>query len=165
MITSRRDYILRIIDEVGRLLARAIFKRTGGALDEALEAVVQGCERLFALERDKLFQFTPAQHRLMLTEGEDPAIARDKLFLYAALNGEAARAYARFGRNELARTTLNNALRFTLYAQAVEVPGPLSRPPFAPDPADLRAELGAGPLDPDVAEMLTSQRCLPPPSP
>ena len=45
MLTSRRDYILRIIDEVGRLLARVIFKRRSGEQEEALQAIVQPVQR------------------------------------------------------------------------------------------------------------------------
>ena len=81
MLTSRRDYILRIIDEVGRLLARALFKRRAGANAEALEAIVQSCERLFSMEADKLFQFTPEQHFAMLADAETPENGRDKILL------------------------------------------------------------------------------------
>src|SRR5215207_11650936 len=97
MITSRRDYILRIIDEVSRLLARVIFKRRSGADQDALQVLVQACERLFAMEADKLFQFTPDQHFAMLTEAEAPEVGRDKVLLYAALNTEAGHIYAKQG--------------------------------------------------------------------
>ena len=72
MLTSRRDYILRIIDEVGRLLARVVFKRRTGETEEALQTIVQACERLFSMEADKLFQFTPEKHYAMLLESEAP---------------------------------------------------------------------------------------------
>src|SRR6476469_1843991 len=97
MITSRRDYILRIIDEVGRLLARVVFKRRNRQPEEALQVLVQACERLFALEADKLFQFTPDQHFTMLTQDEPPEIARNKVLLYAALNAEAGQIYGELG--------------------------------------------------------------------
>jgi hypothetical protein len=69
MLTSRRDYILRIIDEVSRLLARVVFKRRGGEPQEALQTVLQACEQLFAMDADKLFQLSPDQHYAMLVEG------------------------------------------------------------------------------------------------
>lgn len=120
MLTSRRDYILRIIDEVSRLLARVIFKHRSGDNREALETVVQACERLFGLEADKLFQFTPEQHFLMLSEGELPEIARDKILVYAALNAEAGKIYTQRGNAAMGRASLVNALRLTLRAKACE---------------------------------------------
>src|SRR3954469_22888675 len=105
MITSRRDYLLRMIDEVGRLLARLIFQRENGRPQEALQSVVQACERLFNLDASSLFQFTPEQHFLMLTRDESPEDARDKVLLYAALNTEAARAYLALGNATMARNS------------------------------------------------------------
>ncbi|MEO6569903.1 MAG: hypothetical protein ABIO94_14160, partial [Opitutaceae bacterium] len=117
MITSRRDYLLRIIDEVGRLLARVVFKQRNGHQQEALQLVVEGCERLFNLEASQLFQFTPAQHFLMLTRGESPEDARDKVLLYAALNAEAGRTYLALNNASMARSSFLNSLRFALHAQ------------------------------------------------
>lgn len=152
MITSRRDYILRIIDEVARMLARVIFKRRSGTGEEALELVVEACERLFSLERDQLFQFTPRQHFAMLTENEPPQIARDKVLLYAGLNAEAGRVYEQQGNAPLARATRMNALRFALRARECASDAPL--PEFAPKVEELLAALGPEPLDPDVIALL-----------
>ncbi len=154
MLTSRRDYILRLIDEVGRLLARALFKRRVGAHAEALEAVVESCERLFSLEADKLFQFTPEQHFAMLADGESPEIGRDKILLYAALNAEAGHIYRALGKPALARASTLNALRFTLRAR-LEFPA-ANLPSFAPDPADLQAALAGEPLDAATAELIAA---------
>lgn len=152
MITSRRDYLLRIIDEVGRLLARALMKRQTAATHEALDAVVRGCERLFGLEADKLFQLTPEQHFAMLADGEPPEIARDKVLLYAALNAEAGHNYLALGRPDLARASHLNALRLCLRAQLEFPAGPL--PAYAPDRASLEEALAGEPLDPATAALL-----------
>jgi hypothetical protein len=153
MITSRRDYILRIIDEVARLLSRVVFKRRAGADQEALESVVQACERLFGMEADKLFQFTPEQHFLMLTDGEPAQIARDKVLLYAALNAEAGRVYTKLGRTPMARATFTTALQIALKARAMYPQDGL--PEFAPDIGDLVNALGGpGSLDAETAELL-----------
>ena len=152
MLTSRRDYILRIIDEVSRLLARVIFKRRSGEQEEALQAIVQACERLFALEADSLFQFTPDQHFVMLTEGEEPEIGRDKVLLYAALNLEAGHAYSKIRNSAMARASYLNALHFTLRARTEFAPGNL--PAYAPSLAVLREALADAPLDPATAAML-----------
>jgi hypothetical protein len=152
MLTSRRDYILRIIDEVGRLLARAVLKRGTGALAEALEAIVASCERLFNLEADKLFQFTPEQHYVMLRDGETPEIARDKILLYAALLAEAGQLYRATGKATMARASTLNALRFVLHTR-LELPA-ADLPAFAPNLAELQADLAGEPLDDETAELL-----------
>ena len=154
MLTSRRDYILRIIDEVSRLLARVVFKRRTGATDEALQSVVQACERLFSLEADRLFQFTPDQHFVMLTEGETPEIGRDKVLLYAALSTEAGHLYTRLGNRTMARASFLNALRFTLRART-EFPQE-NLPAYAPSVAVLRESLADAPLDPATEQLLKS---------
>ena len=121
MITSRRDYILRIIDEVGRLLARVVFKRRAGSDQEALESVVEGCERLFGREAQQIFQLTPEQHFALLIENEEPLIARDKVLLYAALCAEAGRIYSRLGKPALAHASFTNALRLAVKARVLKL--------------------------------------------
>src|SRR5436190_14875310 len=105
MITSRRDYLLRIIDEVGRLLGRVIYKRKAGADQEALETIVVGFQRLFDLDGDQIFLLTPEQHYEMLANEESPEDARDKVLLYAALSVEAGTIYAKQGNRAMARAT------------------------------------------------------------
>lgn len=152
MITSRRDYILRIIDEVSGLLARVVFKRKTGEPEAALQGIVEACERLFSLEADRLFQFTPEQHFVMLTQDEPPEIARNKLLLYAALNTEAGHLYTRLGNRAMARASFLNALRFTLRALAEFPADPL--PDYAPSLEILNANLGDEPLDAETMELL-----------
>jgi hypothetical protein len=154
MLSSRRDYLLRLIDEVGQFLARAVFQRKGGGEQEALQTVVQSCERLFGLEAGQLFQFTPDQHFLMLTEGEEPDNARAKVLIYAALNVEAGRNYAALKKAELARVSFLNALRLTLRAE-LSFPTD-SPPPYAPSVAELLVLLKDAPIDPDTTELLRS---------
>jgi hypothetical protein len=152
MLTARRDYLLRIIDEVTRLLARVILKRRGGDAQEALHTLVQACERLFGMEGDKLFQFTPEQHYLMLTQGDPPDLARNKVLVYAALNQQAAEIYAAANKPAMARASLLNSLRLTLRAQ-LEF-GREQLPDFTPNIGELRARLGAEPLDAETQELL-----------
>ncbi len=164
MITSRRDYIMRILEEVGRLLARVSFKRRKGDSDEAaLETVVFGLQRLFALEADQIFLLTPEQHYAMLADDETPEIARDKLLLYAALNAEAGHVYARQGNRTMARATFTNALRFTLRAEA-NYPRE-GWPEFAPRVDELRAALADEPLDVETAKLIRERKGSPPHAP
>jgi len=159
MLTSRRDYILRIIDEVGLLLRRVLQQRSSGRPEEALQSVVAACERLFNMEAAQLFQFTPDQHAVMLAEGEAPDVARDKILLYAALNEEAGRCYQALGNTALARQSYVNALRLTLKSQ--DSCQGIGLPAYASDPRVLLRILDGAALDPDtaalVAEKLTRQ--------
>lgn len=159
MLTSRRDYILRIIDEVGRILARVVFKRRAGSDQEALEGVVLGCERLFGLDADQIFLLSPEQQVARLTEDAPPELARDKMLLYAALNAEAGRIYQRLGRAPLARASFTLALRLTIKAR-VRFPTD-ALPDYAPKVPDLVSALAGEPLDPDTAELVKSST-LPP---
>ena len=147
MLTSRRDYILRVIDEVGRLLARITFKRKAGAEQEALETIVVGFQRLFSLDSDQIFLLTPEQHYEMIVTDPDatPEDKRDKLLLYAALSAEAGAIYAKIGNRALARVTRLNALRFSLRART-QFPME-GAPVFAPDVSTLLAALADEPLD------------------
>lgn len=159
MLTSRRDYILRIIDEVGRILARVIFKRRAGADQEALEGVVAGCERLFDLPADQLFQLTPDQQYARLIEDAAPELARNKILIYAALNAEAGRIYQRLGREPLARASFSQALRLCVKAK-VRYPTE-NLPDYAPKIPELVAALAGEALDAETAELLKAN---PPPA-
>jgi hypothetical protein len=159
MLTSRRDYILRIIDEVGELLTRVIFQRSKNRPEDAMQSVVQAGERLFNLEADKLFQFTPEQQFAMLTEYEAPEIAGQKVRLFAALNAEAGKIYTTMGNRPMARSCLINALRFTLKAQAAF---PSENPPaYAPRVPDLLDALKDAPLDADTAALVSAEYPIP----
>ena len=155
MLTSRRDYLLRIIDEVGRMLARVIFHRQGDRPQDALQAVVQACERLFSMEADKLFQFTPEQHFEMLTEGERTETARNKVLLYAALNAEAGRIYQQMTNPTMALGSFQNALRFTL--QAEESFPREHWPEFAPNVENLLSLVQSAPLDEEIRTLLKNR--------
>ena len=158
MITSRRDYILRVIDEVGRLLARVTFKRKAGADQEALETVVVGFQRLFNLDSDQIFLLTPEKHYEMIITDPDgtPEDIRDKLLLYAALSAEAGAIYAKSGNRALARTTRLNALRFSLRARA-RFPSE-DAPAYAPDVSVLLEQLADEPLDEMTAELVRESK-------
>ncbi len=154
MITSRRDYLLRLIDEVARILGRIAFKRKTGADQEALESVVAGFQRLFNLDGDQIFLLTPEQHYEMLTDdpGATPEDARDKVLLYAALSAEAGAIYAKLGNAPLARATRLNALRFALRARTQFPTEGL--PTYAPDISALRATFADEPLDDEIVALL-----------
>ena len=154
MITSRRDYILRLIEEAGRALANATAKRReDDQVDTALTTVLLGFQRLFALDADQIFLLTPDQHFEMLTDDDDPEFARDRVLLYAALSAEAGHIYVKKGNETMARATFTNALRFTLRARARFSAEGL--PPYAPRVADLLAAMKGAPLDAELTGLMS----------
>ena len=155
MITSRRDYMMRLIDEVGRVLARIAFKRRKGDSDDsALETVVFGFQRLFDMGADQIFTLTPPQHFEMLVRDEPPEFARDKVLLYAALCAEAGHIYARMGSRDRATATFSTALNFALRARAQF--SSEGWPDYAPSVPELLDALGEAPLDPATSELLAA---------
>src|SRR5687768_17415972 len=135
-----RDYILRLVEQVGQLLARVINQRKSHAPQEALQSVMAACERLFGLPAVEIFHHTPDQHVRMLAEGETPENARDKILMYAALTMEAGRCYIEAGNPPFAQQSFYNALRLTLRARR-DFPAD-SRPAFAPNVQELLTLLG-----------------------
>lgn len=151
-----RDYLLRLIEQVGQLLARVIEQRQNRAPHEALQSVMAACERLFGLAAVEVFQHTPDQHVRMLADGEPPETARDKILMYAALTAEAGRCYAELGNPPFAQQSFYNALRLTLRARRDY---PAERwPSFAPNVDDLLLRLADTPLDHDTAALLAATR-------
>ena len=145
--------MMRIFEEVSRLLARISFKRRKGDTDDAaLETIVFGFQRLFNMEPDQLFLLTPDQHYDWLTDADTPDFARDRVLMYAALNAEAGHIYVRQGNTTMARATFLNALRFTLKARINYSCEGL--PEFAPHIDDLLAALASEPLDSTTAKLL-----------
>jgi hypothetical protein len=163
MITSRRDYLMQILEEVCRLLARVSAKRRKGDSDDSdLETVVFGLQRLFGLDADQVFLLTPDQHFELLCDDEIPEFARDNVLLYAALCVEAGHIYLRQGNRAMSRATFVNALRFTLKARAKFSSEGL--PHFAPKVNELLALLGDEPLDATTARLVHEQKNFPAPS-
>ncbi|HYD84247.1 MAG TPA: hypothetical protein VEA63_09340 [Opitutus sp.] len=150
----QRDYILRLIEQLGEFLSRITQQRERHAPQEALQSVMAACERLFGLEAVQIFQFTPDQHVAMLTDGEPPENARDKVLMYAALNLEAGRCYTTLNQPKLAQQSFLNALRLTLQARQKFTAA--NWPTFAPNITDLLALLGDTPLDASTAELLAA---------
>jgi hypothetical protein len=157
-----RDYILRLIEQVGQLLRRVVEQRERNSPQEALQSVMAGCERLFGMEAVQIFQFTPDQHFQMLAEGGDPDDARDKILLYAALNAEAGRCYSTLGQPKLAQQTFLIALRSTLKARSQFTAE--GWPEFAPQINELLTLLGDTALDPETTGLLAAASQARPPS-
>lgn len=150
----QRDYILRLIEQVGQFFRRAIQQRERRSPQDALQSVMAACERLFGMEAVQLFQFTPDQHVAMLAEMEDGDSAQAKSLMYAALMAEAGRCYRDLGQPQLAQASFLAALRVTLKTR-LQYPTE-ALPDFAPKIADLLAQLGDVPLDAETKELLAA---------
>jgi hypothetical protein len=148
----QRDYILRLIEQVGQLLSRAVGQRTRLSPHEALQSIMAAFERLFGMEAVQIFRFTPDQHIEMLAEDETAEGAQHKILMYAALNEEAGRCYITLEQPELAQQSFLNALRLSLKAQ-LQYPG-AELPDFAPPPSRLLEELKDVPLDTETSALL-----------
>lgn len=147
-----RDYLLRLIEQLGQLLRRVTELRDRGSPQEGLQTVMAACERLFGLDAVQLFQFSPDQHYQMLAESDPTEDARNKILIYAALNQEAGLCYLRMNQPQHAAATFLNALRLTLRARRQF--GATDWPDFAPPIRDLVARLRETPLDADTAALL-----------
>lgn len=149
--------MMRILEELGRLLARVSGKRRKGDTDDReLETVVFGLQRLFELEANQIFLLTPEQQFERLSEDEFVDFARDKVLMYAALSAEAGHIYSRQGNWAMARATFTNALRFVLKARArFSTEG---WPDYAPYVEDLTDLLATEPLDDVTAGLLKADR-------
>ncbi len=151
---AQRDYLLRLIEQAAQLLARAVQQREQRAPQEALQSVMAACERLFGMEAVQLFQFTPDQHVLMLAERETDDVARNKIFMYAALTAEAGRCYEMLGQPRLAQLSFLNALRVGLKAR-LQYPAD-ALPDYAPRTPDLLARLRDTTLDVETTALLAA---------
>lgn len=148
--------MMRILEEVGRILARITSKRRKGDTDDAaLETVILGLQRLFGADADQIFLLTPEQHFEMLADDETPGFARDKVVLYAALCAEAGHIYTRQGNRTMARATFTTALRFMLKARR-KFPAD-GMPDYAPEVGELLAALAGEPLDAETASLVSDQ--------
>jgi hypothetical protein len=151
---AQRDYLLRLIEQVGQLLRRSIHQRERHSPQEALQSIMAACERLFGMEAVQLFQFTPDQHFAILANDDTVDSARDKILIYASLNAEAGHCYTALGQPKLAHQSFVNALRLTLKARQ-QFPSD-GWPDFAPDVTALLKLLGDTPLDSDTAALIAA---------
>ena len=111
---QKQDYLLRLLEELGRFLQEIRHLRVAGHGDAALLTVLQAQERLFARPARE-FLSRPLDEQLhLLVVGEQPADARAKCLAYAELLTEAARVYAAREQTALAVGAAQLALTILL---------------------------------------------------
>ncbi len=152
-----RDYILRLVEQVGEFLARILRQKEEKRPQEALQSVMAACERLFGMEAVRVFQFTPEQQVALLMTGTTPDDGREKVMMYAALMAESAGCFDQLGQSEQARQARVQALRLIVNVWSEAFPQ-TAWPHFAPDPDRLMREIGAVATDDPAMEWIVAAR-------
>lgn len=134
MPSQKQDYLLRLIEELGRLVTEIVKLRNQGSYDAALHTLLQAQERLFSRPAEE-FVGRPIEDQVnLLVRGENPANAREKCLLYATLLAEAASTYQARDQAALALGACRWALHVLLLARQESSDA---------DSSALRARLGA----------------------
>ncbi len=119
---QRQDYLLRMIEELGRFAAEVTRLRRGGRHDAALFAILQAQERLFARPSAE-FMGRPLEEQIrLLAIGESPANGTEKCLWYARLVLEAGLVYRDRDQAPLALGACRLALQITDLVRA-QFPG------------------------------------------
>lgn len=113
MAPQRQDYLLRLIEELGRFVHEALRGGEPRRAEAALPALVQAQEKLFARPVAEFVRLTPEAQVDLLADGESPVTAREKCLTYAAILDYAAELYEPAGRPALALASRQwaNAIR------------------------------------------------------
>jgi len=137
---QRQDYLLRLIEELGRFVAEATKFRNAGHHDAALLEILRAQERLFARPAQE-FTARPLEEQVrLLIVGEPGANAVEKCAAYAGLIVEAGLIYQSAGQPALALGACRFALQIIGLARQTRPAGD-----FAPARARIAALLAALP--------------------
>lgn len=102
MSPQRQDYLLRLIEELGRFVREALRGAEPQRAEAALPAIVAAQEKLFGRPVADWVNLAPEAQADLLAFGESPETAREKCATYAAILDHAAELYAAAGRPALA---------------------------------------------------------------
>ena len=114
---QRQDYLLRMIEELGRFVAQAAKFRQAGHHDAALLEILRAQERLFARPAQEFTGRTLEDQMRLLTVGEPDASAIEKCAAYAGLIVEAGVIYQAAGQPALALGAGRFALQIVTLAR------------------------------------------------
>jgi hypothetical protein len=159
----QRDYILGLIEQVGQFLRGIAALREAGHPDMAVQAVIGSIEKLFGLSVEDVASLDVESLFAQLTREENAANARDKCLAFAALNNQAALAFAEKDLPALAQPAFHLALVFSLKALTGFPRSEL--PAFAPDVPFLRHQLEGFELPQTTLDLLAAyERSIPQPA-
>lgn len=105
MSAQRQDYLIRLIEELGRFVREVLHSGEPPRIDSALPAIVQAQEKLFARPVATVLTRPLEEQVDLLAEGESPATAAEKCATYAGILRYAAQIYAARERHGLAHSS------------------------------------------------------------
>jgi hypothetical protein len=140
----RRDYILRMIEEFVRVLARIKMLKREGRVDEAQEAVKESFQTLLGMEGFAALQLSETELLATLLKRESYQAIREKSFLLVRFFMENGELSAARGQSDLARAYYLKGLRFLLHT--LRQGDPFELPEFAPKVDELLHALETEPL-------------------
>ena len=151
MSFQRQDYILRLIRELGQMVSAAVASGDPGKEAQALHGVMHAQQQLFNQTAQDILSLTLDEQIEVLSRGESPDAAVEKIATYAAILEQAARVYANTNRPLLA--TNSRLLSLSALLTTV-VRWPDQRGIVEQSIDDLTNKLEEGDLTPPVRELL-----------
>jgi hypothetical protein len=148
----RRDYIVRMIEEMGRALAQIRALRQGGKTELARQAVDAECEKLTSLGVKGILFLSDTELLARVTEGQLAQTVHLRTLAVVTLLREAAIIAAAENRHDEAHAINLKALHLLLEVLSHE--DPLEFPEFVPKVEELVIALADAPLPLQTQTML-----------
>jgi len=148
----RRDYIVRMIEEMGRALAQIRALRQGGKTELAWQAVDAECEKLTSLGVKGILFLSDTELLARVTEGQLAQTVHLRTLAVVTLLREAAIIAAAENRHDEAHAINLKALHLLLEVLSHE--DPLEFPEFVPKVEELVIALADAPLPLQTQTML-----------
>jgi hypothetical protein len=148
----RRDFILRMIEEWGRALARIRALRQNGRLDEARQEVDAECEKLAALGAEGIARLSDTELLARVSEGQLAQSVHLRTLAVVTLLKEAAGIAGAAGRLGEARAFWLKSLRLLLEVLSQE--DPAGFPEFVPKVEEIVSALQGEALPAEMLALL-----------
>lgn len=127
MSLVQRDYILRVIEQLGEVLTHVLHLRRGGSLIEARQYIDQSIGRLIGMEPDAVYDRSAGELateiRGRLARHRRAQLVSDQLVVLAGLLHESAHIHDDAGDTARARADRIKALELYLEVLTVDEPG------------------------------------------
>lgn len=127
MSLVQRDYILRIIEQLGEVLSHVLHLRRGGSLLEARQYIEQSIGRLVGMEMDTVTDLSAdelaAEIRGRLANHKQRQLVSDQIVVLAGLLHESAHIHDDAGDGAAARADRIKALELYVHVLTVDEPG------------------------------------------
>ncbi len=137
----RRDYVLRLVQQLSQALAQIVGFRQRGQYEAALGVMDSISRQFLGLSADSLTQLSANELSALLTFNQPAERAYEKCALVAALLKQQGAIYAAQGQAEASADCYLKALHLLLVAVVAEEK--ITLPDYAPRIADLTADLKA----------------------